>query len=560
MSVIISEEKIMVKTKIISSLEKCFLSQRTEDFETLGRISALKNEKLSFQFIYRAEGEEEAVRRRAYVTIEGELAKYATVRAVELIPSCMPTYVERRDDNYLSYEAGLYPDLLRPISDGRVFINREELRSVWITVDTRGEYFGESELKVKLNSMESGRLLGEASIKIKIIDRELPAQKLKFTQWFYTDCLATHYDCEVFSERWWDIVEKFIKAAVRNGINMLLTPIFTPPLDTHIGTERPTVQLVDVTVTEGGYEFGFEKLDRWLDLCAVCGIEYYEISHFFTQWGAAHAPKVMATVDGEYKKIFGWDTDAVGEEYNGFLYTFIPAFIAHMKARGEDKKCFFHISDEPKPDNLEQYKRSRNSVISLLDGYTVMDALSNYEFYEQGIVSTPIPANNHIKPFLENGVPNLWTYYCCSQTNDVSNRFFAMPSYRTRCIGYQMYKFDIVGFLHWGFNFYYSQGSLEYVNPYQDSTGRYFSPSGDTYSVYPAENGEALDSLRAVVFYDALQDMRAFELCGELYGKEKTIAAIEEAVGEISFYICPRSASPILAMREKINKMIEAKI
>ena len=42
---------------------------------------------------------------------------------------------------------------------------------------------------------------------------------------------------------------------------MLLTPVFTPPLDTAIGGERRTVQLVDVHVTENGYTFGFDKFE-----------------------------------------------------------------------------------------------------------------------------------------------------------------------------------------------------------------------------------------------------------------------------------------------------------
>ena len=97
-----------------------------------------------------------------------------------------------------------------------------------------------------------------------------------------------------------------------------------------------------------------------------------------------------------------------------------------------------------------------------------MDALSDYDFWEKGIVSTPIPVNDHIKPFLDNKVPNLWTYYCCGQSIGVSNRLLAMPSWRNRSIGMQMYKYDIVGFLQWGFNFYNNQFSVNECEPYTD--------------------------------------------------------------------------------------------
>ena len=49
-------------------------------------------------------------------------------------------------------------------------------------------------------------------------------------------------------------------SAAEHGINMLLTPVFTPPLDTAKGGERTTVQLVDVTFADGQWSFGFDRL------------------------------------------------------------------------------------------------------------------------------------------------------------------------------------------------------------------------------------------------------------------------------------------------------------
>ena len=129
-------------------------------------------------------------------------------------------------------------------------------------------------------------------------------------------------------------------------------------------------------------------------MCRRIGIRYYEISHLFTQWGASHAPKIMADDEGEYRRIFGWDTDAAEGEYPRFLRIFLPDFIAHMKSMGEDGKCIFHISDEPNRDNLEQYTRSRAVVADLLEGYTVMDALSNFEFWKNGVIPGWMQWNN----------------------------------------------------------------------------------------------------------------------------------------------------------------------
>lgn len=267
-----------------------------------------------------------------------------------------------------------------------------------------------------------------------------------------------------------------MRTAAENGINTVLTPVFTPPLDTAVGGERRTVQLVDVYRENGEYAFGFDKLERWVETAQRAGVEYFEVSHLYTQWGAAHAPKIMAYDNGEYRRIFGWETDAFSEEYKTFLRTFLTAFVAEMKRLGVDKQCLYHISDEPSLVHLENYKRAKAQINDIISDYVIMDALSDFEFYKTGALENPIPANNHIEPFIEAGVKNLWTYYCCGQTYKVSNRMVAMPSQRTRVIGAQFWKYNIAGFLQWGYNFYNDQGSTRSINPFAVTDGDYFVP------------------------------------------------------------------------------------
>lgn len=549
----------MLYSKIVSSLENCFIDQKLEDFNKLEYISALKNERISFQVLVTFDKIEELSR---YVTveIEGELAKYTSVREVVSVPVAQPTFPGLVDDNFLRTTPGLYPDLLLPLRyANRLRISPIATSALWIEIDlskAKDVTAGKKDITVNLKDNAGETSLN--TLAIDIIDATLPDQTLKFTEWFYTDCLANYYRCEVFSEEHWRIIENFASTAAKNGINMLLTPTFTPPLDTGIGVERLTTQLVGVTKDGNDYSFDFTLLDRWIDMCDRVGIKHLEIAHFFTQWGALHAPKVVAHVNGTKKKIFGWETDATSPEYTHFLRSFIKAFLEHMRSRGDDKRCYFHISDEPSAEQLESYKAAKNSISDLLEGYPIMDALSNYEFFEQGIVSLPIPATNHTSPFIENNVKNLWTYYCCGQWNEVSNRFIAMPSARNRSIGMQMYKYDIVGFLHWGYNFYNTQHSYNAIDPYRDTSGDGWVPAGDTFSVYPAPDGEAYESLRIIVFYEALQDMRAMQLAESLCGKEKVIKAIEDSFGKtVTFNTCARHSFEILQVREAINKLIK---
>ena len=547
----------MLKTKIVSSLEKPFLNSRIEDYRPLSFIRMMKNQRLSFQLLHTLVGIDTPYRAMLSLKIQGLPAEYVTARTVELVPVAYPIYPEIRDDNYLSKEPGLYPDWLQPLHYGGVIsVMKNQLRAVWIQFDPKGAVpAGSYTVTVSLKAGED--TVASESLTIEVLNAELPPQEMKLTQWFHCDSLANYYDCEPWSERHWQIVENFASTARHNGINLLLTPLFTPPLDTAVGGERRTTQLLDVTVTNGEYSFNFDKLDRWIDMCDRLDIPYFEISHLFTQWGAGHAPKVMATVDGEYKRIFGWDTDATGEEYTRFLRTMLPAFLDHMKSRGDDNRCLFHISDEPNVTQLEQYKKSKAVVADILEGYTIMDALSEYEFYCEGVVTTPIPSNNRIEPFIKGNVPNLWTYYCCGQCVDVSNRLLAMPGWRTRSIGMQFYKYDIAGFLQWGYNFYNNMSSVNSVNPYNDPSGEYWVPAGDPFSVYPAQDGTAYESIRIITFHEALEDCRAMKLAESFYGKERVIAEIEAVFGqEIKFSRCARSADMMLAIRAKVDELI----
>lgn len=185
-----------------------------------------------------------------------------------------------------------------------------------------------------------------------------------------------------------------------------------------------------------------------------------------------------------------------------------------------------------------------------------MDALSNFDFYEKGLLEIPVTANNHIAPFLEHKLDNQWVYYCMSQREKVSNRFLAMPSYRNRIMGLQMYRTNVKGFLHWGFNYYYSRCSGYPIDPYQTTSSDLTFPSGDPFSVYPGDDGPIL-SLRALVFYEGLQDIQVCRLLESYIGREAVEKLIDtEAGGELTYETYPQTADYIMNLRQKMTECI----
>ena len=481
----------------------------------------------------------------------------AKVYRTDSVPVRVPCYPEWNDDDYMSKEAGMFPDILTEISNETLlFAPQKGLTMLRIELSELDA--GEHSLCLTLRTKDE-EIPAEisATLNFSVLDEVLPPQKTTVMQILHADSIAEYYEVEALSDEHFGLLERWICTAAENGINALYTPVFTPPLDTRVGGERLTVQLVDVERTGEKWNFGFEKLDRWCDMALSVGVEYFEISHIFTQWGAYHAPKIIATVDGERKRVFGWDTDARSAEYVGFLREFLTAFIEHMKNRGLDRRCIFHISDEPSDAQEESYRAAAESVCDLLQDYIVADALSDVKFYTKGICKKPIPGTDHAADFLPYIPEGLWVYYCCSQSSGVSNRYIAMPLSRVRIIGLQMWKARCTGFLHWGYNFYNSQYSRYKIDPYTVTDGDYFAPAGDAFSVYPGKDGNAVPSLRLRAFYEALCDIRALEAAEAKLGREKLLEIIDGGLeSELRFDCYPRGGAYIETVRQKLAELM----
>ena len=533
----------ITEIKIISSLEKIYDEDKIP-FPSFKDFSMLINEKKSFQIA--VEAKEDC---KAEFKIDTDLK--TEISTVKHIKSDLPMTDEDADDYYRFSKSGYYPDLLIPLENSNLNL-KKGVNVFWVEIDSDNSAVGKHTVKVSVDDRE-------LELSAEVINAELDFSDFVYTSWFHTDCLMSYYGFDAFSDEYWRVTENFLKTARQYGMNCVLTPIFTPALDTEVGKERPTVQLIDVELTNGVYSFGFDKLTRWIEMAKRCGIEYFELSHFYTQWGARCAPKIMATADGEYKRIFGWDTKATSKEYKAFLKALSVDLKKYLESMKLKDKVILHVSDEPSFSVIRNYAKVSKYIHSLFEGYKIVDALSDYWFYRLKIVSNPIPANSHVHKFIGK-VPNLWTYYCSGQRNNyVSNRFFCNSSLRTRVLGYQLYKYNIKGFLQWGYNFYYSQLSRKLIDPFEVSDAGGAFPSGDSYVVYPAKNGTAYHSIRLKVFYDALQDMAALKTLEKLTDKKTCLDLIEQhGKHNITFSEYPHDDKWLLESREMINEAIKA--
>lgn len=582
----------MLEALIVSSLEKVGLGKEPTPFR--GSMEAFRGETVSFQIAFRGgdtEGGQKAavnweVRKetdpgtgRSPESGEDKTAPYATggernpegvrvpglpetpeVRIRRVLPvmcrrSCNP---EETDDDYLFKDARTAPDLLRE-PEGDTVPLTQEWQSLWVDVCPR-EKQEPGRYVIAFCLAEEGGSDAECRAEVRVIGGELPPLPILHTEWFHCDGIVDYYGVEAFSGEFWRIFRNFVRVYVKRGGNMMYVPVLTPPLDTEVGLERTTIQLVRVERKGREYRFDFADLERFLEICQSEGIGHFEICHLFTQWGATAAPKVVAWENGECRRIFGWDTSSDDPEYLGFLGALIPAVKEFLDRRGILKDTYFHISDEPNLTSV-QYKTAQGAVRELLKGCTIIEAVSDYEYYGKGLVDIPVCATNHIEPFLEKRPPVLWSYYCCAQAVDVPNRFISMPSWRNRIYGVLLYWLEMDGFLHWGFNFYNSILSRKKINPYEsvDADGGF--PAGDPFLVYPGEGGVPEESIRIMVQDEAVNDYRALYALEGFIGREKVMELIRQEAGmELSFRQYPKGEEFLLRLRSRVNGLLREKI
>ena len=545
------KEKIMSVCEFltVSSLDKVGSSARPELIERENVM--LQNETLSFQIAMMCR---EFDRRFCHVKVSGDIAAFTEIRYADLVPVSMPSKYDC-DDYYITKEPSVQPDVLRPLPEEGFYIFHKQWRALWVTVRGKGAIpAGRHRLDFTVTG-ETGEELGSVSYEVTVLEGALPPQKLLYTNWVHYDSICNYYRVKPFSARFYALTRSFLQKAAEHGMNVVYVPLFTPPLDTAVGGERTTVQLIGVKKTAGGYEFDFSEFETFIAMCKELGYTHFEMSHLFTQWGAKAAPKIVAEVGGKQKRIFGWDTPSDGAEYTAFLKAFLPRLVAKMRELAIDKNAFLHVSDEPNAADFEHFAKASALVRSLAEDIPFIDANSNLQSYLDGISPHPIPATSEAEEFLSFHIPNMWVYYCCAQyDNYLSNRFMGMPSQRNRILGAQLYMNDIAGFLHWGYNFYESFLSMHHLDPYARTDAGGAFQSGDSFIVYPDKNG-ALDSLRHEVLYDAFQDLRALQLLESKIGKDAVKEFLRGEGVKEGFHEYPRSAVWHAGLRRRIYEL-----
>ena len=499
--------------------------------------ACLCNQGFQFQLVL-----EKKARELEQIEILGDLKDFTTVyRVFNKKGNYEHPLNKKTDDYYIKSEDDTYPDLLQKTAC--LSTKKNELCVLLVDISERKKPSGTHTISIKIGDEI-------ANVSLQVFEKELVDTDLLLTNWFHLDGICHYYNVEVFSEAFYKRLSSFVDAYVRMGNTMMLIPAFTPPLDTEVGKERLTTQLVNVYKEGERYRFDFSEMKRYLDLLRKKGIKYFEHSHLFTQWGGEYCPKIIVEENGKKENLFGWAVASDDEKYKEFLRQYLKSLQEFLREENLLEYFYLHLTDEPRPQHLEKYKKLSAFVKEHAERLKTIDALSEKEIAD----AVDMPAVAMFSKDLPLFDENKMLYYCVEvETDCITNRYFHMPLQRTEILGFQLYETPCKGFLHWGYNFYNTQLSKDTVNPYQDATAGGGFPAGDSFIVYPGET-EAELSVRYFSIKRAFEDYRLLKTLEQNIGKEKTLHLLhEEGVHGVHAY--PKSVVWHENFRNKIMRL-----
>lgn len=227
---------------------------------------------------------------------------------------------------------------------------------------------------------------------------------------------------------------------------------------------------------------------------------------------------------------------ADSDEARNFFSSYLPALVNHLKEKGWLSDFLQNIADEPIPENLASWRILKGYADQYEPGVTTVEAepsgLIGVDLVDINCPILESLANNWSKwePIVHAPGRTFWFYVANSTKGEFANRFIDQPALMTRVIPWIGFSCGASGFLHWGYNSWYTTTK----DPLTDVTPSPDIPPGDGWIVYRGPNGP-IDSIRWEQTRDGMDDYEVLRLAG-LKDVDKTHQLLREVVHSLSEY------------------------
>ena len=412
--------------------------------------------------------------------------------------------------------SGLYPDPILEIENIDLMAN--ETQPIWITIEIPkdampGMYKGEV---ILTGEMDGQQFEIKRPIQVKVYPVTIRETRLWVTNWYNTSPGNIQHvmkgkEVAPYSEDYWTFVRMLASkmAEYRQNVS-IISPL----------------RLADYGLDgDGNYTIDFTNFDRSVDIFIEEGvIGRIEGGHIGTRLAGWVSDFVVFTPvieeDTTYFKKFSIKNDTA----RAFYSDFIPALSKHLKEKGWDDIYMQHLMDEPTPANVDTYIEIANFIDELAPDLKIVEACHSKDVNQTVDIWVPQLDYMHIdydfyKERAEQG-DEIWFYTCLNPKGEYANRFIELPLIKTRIIHWINYRFNIPGYLHWGFNFWRGGDPFVETTSIQLESGTIL-PGGDAWICYPGDH-KILSSIRLEAMRDGIVD---YELLSMLEEKNPEEAA-----------------------------------
>jgi hypothetical protein len=412
----------------------------------------------------------------------------------------------------------MYPEFL--MAEDQISIGKGKYQSLWLTIRIpknaeAGTYTG----SVKVKSLQGESTL---PISLRVYPLTLPDERhLKIVEWFSTAEFARFHGIEEkYSEAWFSMLGKYADNLVEHRQN----------------TFRVNMNSIDIRRTKSGrLEFDFSLFDQIAQVFWNTGKMDYLETGFLTTFGEGEwfsteiLLRDLPVTDMETEE----KIEMAGEEV---LPKLLPAFESHLRQKGWLEKTMFHVKDEPSLHNALAWMEMSAYMHKHAPGLRRIDAIETTLLLDD--IEIAVPKLDALASWYDTYSDwqqkgnELWFYTVgIYQGSCLPNKTIDMPLMDNRIMHWLNYKYDAIGYLHWGWNQWNE-------DPYQD-VGMHF---GDAWHVYPVKDG-VLNSLRWEQMRNGIQDYEYFRML------EDKIAALKISLGDGFSWINPTLRSKEIAAR-----------
>ncbi len=465
------------------------------------RIDAVRNEYESGQIIVTANGKIEKLTAKAGpVTGPDGPKPRVKVQFVGYVPVMRGT-TGTPPEHLVAKGAGSYPDPL--LESSSVSVEPGKTQSIWITVYVpKGAVAGSYKGSIEVTADGASRVV---PLEITVHPFTLPdARTLHITNWYSPHNLAKAHGVEVYSEAYW----KWLEVWARFMADYRQDTIITHIIDLIKGNDDGN----------GNLTFDFSRFDRYVEIFKRAGvIGIIEGGHIAGRNGPWDVPDFrgyyprIAMPDGSMRK--NPEVNVTSEEYKLFLSQFLPALQKHLEDRCWLDHYVQHLTDEPIPENAESYKKAAAYIREFAPKLRIIDASMCDQIAGAIDIWVPQPPEFEKKMQFfrdrEKAGDTVWFYTCLSPKGKYMNRFIDYPLLDARLMHWVNFKYDLPGYLHWGFNYW--QGANAFADLEPNWGGDNYLPPGDSHIVYPGKKGP-MSSIRLEAMRDGIEDYELLRL------------------------------------------------